>query len=193
MTPPTPKPTELVASVSTTRVGGQFFRHAALGRDAFTGGFGGRWGATFPVIYLASPVDAVVVEAYRHLVEDAGVPAASVQPRALYTVSVDATDILDLTDQEALLAVGLSQLDLQSAVGDYAGCQRIAAAAHQLQRHGVLAPSATGFGNTLALFRDRLPAGELPAAVTHEVWETLPLDPRILRIVGSAAMEPTGS
>ena len=79
---------ERVAAVATTSVDGVFYRHAALNREAFAGGRDGRWGANFPVIYLGRPKTAPVVEAYRHLVDDTGVPARAVKPRILYTVRV---------------------------------------------------------------------------------------------------------
>src|SRR5664279_3826125 len=88
---------ERVAGVRPVAVEGIFYRHAAVNRDAFAGGLHGRWGAQFPVIYLGRPEAAPVAEAYRHLVEEAGIPAHAVQPRVLYTVRVRAQDIVDLT------------------------------------------------------------------------------------------------
>ena len=75
---------ERVAGVRPVAVEGIFYRHAAVNRDAFAGGLHGRWGAHFPVIYLGRPEAAPVAEAYRHLVEEAGIPAHAVQPRVLY-------------------------------------------------------------------------------------------------------------
>ena len=72
---------ERVAGVRPVAVEGIFYRHAAVNRDAFAGGLHGRWGAHFPVIYLGRPEAAPVAEAYRHLVEEAGIPAHAVQPR----------------------------------------------------------------------------------------------------------------
>ena len=57
------------------------------------------------------------------------------------------------------------------------------AAAHQLGLHGILAPAATGFGETLAMFEEHLTPQELPRLVSEETWETLPADPRQLRAV----------
>lgn len=177
---------ERVASIDLSTVRDSFQRHAALGRDAFAGGDGGRWGRHFPVIYLGRPVASVAAEAYRHLVDDAGVPANLVRARTLYTVRVDTTRVLDLTAPDALRTVGLRDDDLRTAVGDYAACQDVASAAHQLKAHGILAPSASGLGITLALFAERLPAREMPTVVTQEIWENLPNDPRRLRRVEEA-------
>ena len=105
------------------------------------------------------------------------------QPRRFYTVTVDVDAVLDLTNPHNVAAVGLSAADLRSEVDDYAACQRVAAAAHQLELHAVLAPSATGLGETLALFRERITLREMPVVRTEETWNTLPADPRQLRAV----------
>lgn len=172
---------ERVASVPGGTVSGTFYRHAAPNRDAFAGAPGGRWGRNFPVIYLAQPESSAVIEAYRHLVEDAGVPASAVGPRVLHTVQVHVERIVDLTLHDNLETVGLTQEDLITAVYDYAACQDAAAAAHQLGYHGVLAPAAHGLGQTLALFRERLTPQELPVAKSQTMWQALPPDPRRLR------------
>lgn len=174
---------ERVASARRTSVRGAFFRHAALNRDAFAGGQGGRWGGRFPVIYLARPRDAATIEAYRHLVEATGVPARMVQARVLYEVRVDVDNILDLTERDSLKSVGLGIDDLQSEVGDYGRCQEVGGAAHQLGFHGLIAPAAHGRGETLALFREHLAHDEMPQVVEQVLWRALPADPRALRVV----------
>ncbi len=178
---------ERVASVRAASVGGAFFRHASPNRDAFAGGYGGRWGKSFPVIYLGRPEESAVVEAYRHLVESAGVPAHMVKPRVLYSVSVVVDDVLDLRARTALEAVGLTDVDLTTQVDDYDRCQEVESAAHQLGLHGILAPAAHGLGETLALFRERLTPQELPVIQGTTVWQTLPPDPRVLRPVRGQA------
>lgn len=172
---------ERVASVSLSRVDGVFYRHAAPNRDAFAGGLHGRWGARFPVIYLGRPEAGPIVEAYRHLVEATGVPAHAVQPRVLYTTRVAAQEILDLTPPANLERVGLTMDDVRTEVDDYQRCQEVAAAAHQLGCHGVLAPAAHGLGETLALFRERVSHRELPVVERQITWARLPADPRLPR------------
>lgn len=169
--------TERVARIELTRIEGRFLRHAAPGRDAFAGGYDGRWGAGFRVVYLGRPVDSCVEEAYRHLVDDTGVPAHLVKSRTLYEVDIAIDDVLDLRTEKALAAVGLGPADLRSPVGDYAACQRVAAAAHQLELHGIIAPAATGLGETLAVFRDRVGHDEMPVEVSRSHWERLPQRP----------------
>jgi len=162
----------------TRGVNGDFYRHAAPDRDVFAGGYEGRWGAGLQVIYLGQPEAAAVAEAYRHLVEDAGVPARAVLGRVLYTVHVDVDDILDLTVQENLSQVGLTTDDLLTEVADYARCQEVGAAAYRAGHHGVLAPAAHGVGQTLALFREHLTPRELPTVEKQITWDGLPPDPR---------------
>lgn len=172
---------------------GRWFRHVAVpyaataleGRRA-----NGRWGtaAGFGVLYLGRPVDSVVVEAYRHLIDpaedpdDAAALAAQVQPRMLITVDVTVTDVLDLRNPATRAQIGLTLDVLRSPTEDraaYAACQQVAQVAHQLGRHGILAPAATGLGDTLALFPDLLPPAEHPVrAGDDQLWQHLPPDPR---------------
>jgi RES domain-containing protein len=101
-------------------------------------------------------------------VDEAGVPAHLVKPRTLYRVRVEVENVLDLRSEQARNEVGLSDGDIASSVGEYAACQRVAAVAHQLEYHGILAPAATGLGETLALFRQRVGIAELPVVVDQQ-------------------------
>ncbi len=171
-----------VSSATTTTVTGIFQRHASPKQRPLSGSAsGGRWGAenTYPVLYLARPTDSVTVEAYRHLVEPTdGMRPELVEPRRLVTCEVAVTNVLDLRDASNREKVGLSILDMTSDVGDYAPCHRVAQAAHQLELHGILAPAATGIGETLAIFERRLPAEEQPELIGATTWDGLPADPR---------------
>jgi RES domain-containing protein len=177
---------ERVAGVGSVDVSGTFYRHAAPGREAFAGGTLGRWGRAFPVIYLGRPPLSVTVEAYRHLVDPFGLPASAVQPRVLYTTTVHAKLILDLTAPENREAVGLTDGQLHTDIDDYDACQQVGRAAHQLELHGILVPAATGLGQTLALFAQRVSAAERPVVVESTIWQHLPADPRIARVVRDA-------
>jgi RES domain-containing protein len=168
---------ERIASIGGVEVKGAFLRHAAPNRDAFAGGYAGRWGESIPVVYLGRPLDSCVEEAYRHLVDEAGVPAHLVRPRTLYQVRVEVENVLDLCSEQARTEVGLADADIASPVGDYAACQRVAAVAHQLEYHGIIAPAATGLGETLALFRQRVGIAELPVVVDQRQWNHLPPRP----------------
>lgn len=176
-----------IAAAPRTAINGQFERHQSVSMRLVTGSDGGgRWSPPrkFPVLYIGRPRDSVVVEAYRHLVDPfPGMTGAMVAPRRIVTLEVDATEILDLRTATALGQVGLTRDELESPVGDYGPCQRVGQVAHQLGLHGVIAPAATGLGETLALFERHLPATEIPVIVTEEVIDGLPADPRRLRLV----------
>ena len=173
-----------VSNATTTTVTGVFQRHASPRQRPLTGSAsGGRWGAegAFPVIYLARPTASVVIEAHRHLVEPVeGMRPELVGPRHLISCEVQVSNVLDLRSKESREVVGLSILDMTSDVGDYEACHRVAQAAHQLELHGIIAPAATGTGETLALFERRLPASEQPVLLDTLTWEGLPPDPRRL-------------
>jgi hypothetical protein len=139
------------------------------------------------VLYLGRPVASVTVEAYRHLVDpfaDRGMTGEMVARRRLLICEVAVTNVLDLRSRTAQVAVGLTDADLISPVGEYEPCQEVGRVAHQLGLHGVLSQAATGLGETLALFEQHLPASELPTLIEEEVWDGLPDDPRRLRLVG---------
>lgn len=179
--------TAAVAGAPRVSVAGQFERHVSLSRRDLTGSdSGGRWGppGAYSVLYLGRPRDTVVVEAYRHLVEPfEGMTGDIVAPRRLVMCQVDVTEILDLRSPDALAMVGLTEADITSAIVDYEACQNVGRVAHQLELHGIIAPAATGLGETLALFERHLPAEEMPVSLGHELWDGLPADPRRLRIV----------
>lgn len=64
----------LVAAGAVTTVTGRWQRHcgARYAGTALDGRIGdGRWGTKtgFPVLYLGRPLDSVIVEAYRHLID----------------------------------------------------------------------------------------------------------------------------
>jgi RES domain-containing protein len=180
-----------VASAVIVPVAGVFYRHAALSVAPLRGSdSGGRWGArgAYPVLYLGRPPDSVVVEAYRHLVDDVeNMRGDLVQPRRFVTCQVKVSKVLDLRNPASLVAVGLTFDDL---IGPHEPCQRVGQAAHQLGLHGLLAPAATARGETLSLFERHLPAAELPVQVAEEIWEHLPTDPRQFRVIRGGAGKP---
>ena len=182
-----------VAGAPRSHVDGTFYRHTGIRRPELKGtAAGGRWGpaGAFVVLYLGRPTTSVVVEAYRHLIEsvipDLGVPTltpAMIAPRKLVTCTVAVDDVLDLRTAEAQFSVGLTEADLMSEVGAYERCRAVARAAYQLGLHGIIAPAATGLGETLALFEEHLTSSEIPQLTSVEPWDSLPADPRVLRAV----------
>lgn len=175
-----------IARCATTTVTGVFARHTSLKIQRLSGSrAGGRWGppAGFSVLYLGRPEDSVVVEAYRHLVEATeGMTGSAVGPRRLWMCEVAVTNILDLRLPANLDILNVTSDALSTAPRDYEVTQAIAIAAHQLELHGILAPAATGLGETLALFEQHLPDDEYPVVIQQSIWDTLPVDPRRNRV-----------
>ncbi|MEA2207429.1 MAG: hypothetical protein QOE77_4205 [Blastocatellia bacterium] len=179
----------LVAACPRTEVEGTWQRHVAA-RHAAHALHGrrstGRWSTKdgYPVLYLGRPIDSVVVEAYRHLidpVEDERL-RAHLEPRVLVTCTIAATGLLDLREPSARLRLDLPLDILRSATSDraaYLRCQTVARAAHHVGLNGILAPAATGMGETLALFTDIAPADQRPMRSAPDIlWDQLPADPR---------------
>ena len=172
-----------IATGTITDVEGIFCRHSSprfRGLKGSTGG--GRWGArgAYPVLYLGRPVPSVVVEAYRKLVDNSeGMTGELVGPRKLCTCRINVSQVLDLTTEESVQALEISD---EIFYGPHDPCQMIGRAAHQLGLHGIRAPAATRLGETLALFEEHLPAEELPELIKEELWAGLPADPRKLRL-----------
>lgn len=178
-----------VAAAQRSAIAGRFERHVSQDWRELTGSnSGGRWGpeGSYSVLYLGRPRASVTVEAYRHLVDpfaDAGMTGDMVAPRRLLVCEVSVTEVLDLRGEAAQHRVGLTENDLISDVGAYGACHAVGRVAHQLGLHGIIAPAATGLGETLALFEQHLPADEMPVLVADELWDVLPADPRRLRLV----------
>ena len=149
---------ELLAAISDLEpieARGSFQRHCSLRWDGLRpSAAGGRWGerGAFEVLYLGRPAESVIVEAYRHRVDDdidhSAELAATVVERRLYTMDVAVPNVLDLRPMTARRRVGLTDDQFRSDIDDYTPCQAVAAAAHQLGLGGILAPAATGLGET---------------------------------------------
>ena len=179
-----PDPSPSVSPHDTVTVDGVFQRHTSPRIRTLAGSAsGGRWGprGEFEVLYLGRPTDSVVIEAYRHLIDvdlDGRLTAAMVGPRNLITCRVRLGRILDLRDPAALGRAGLTTADLASPVGDYEACQQVGRAAHQLGLGGIIAPAATGTGETLAVFTQHTRPTDSLEIASVEQWNTLPSDPR---------------
>jgi RES domain len=181
--------TAIVAACPRADVDGTWQRHVAArhAAQALDGRRGtGRWSTKhgFPILYLGRPTNSVIVEAYRHLVdpvEDERL-LAHLEPRTLVTCAVALTDLLDLRQATSRMQLNLSSDILHSATSNrdaYARCQAVARVAHQLGLNGILAPAATGMGDTLALFIDILPVEQRPKRSAPDIaWDQLPADPR---------------
>ena len=168
---------------------GVFQRHASPKNVALTGSTSGRWcPGGFPVLYLARPEAAVVAEAYRWLVDPTeGLSGDRVHNRMLLTVEVNVTDVLDLRHEDVRAAVDLTDADIYSDVNErqaYGHPRAVAEAAHQSAMHGIVVPAASGLGEALALFTRQLAnSNQMSHVIETQRWETLPADPRRLRLL----------
>jgi hypothetical protein len=192
-----------IADLEPIEARGMFERHCSLRWEGLrASAAGGRWAerGAFEVLYLGRPRDSVIVEAYRHLVEDdLDAPAelaSAVLERRLFTMEVAVPNVLDLTTAEARERIQLGDEQLRSPVGEYTPCQAIGAAAHQLGLGGILAPAATRLGDTLALFPLNVAIEQWPVVTSSEIWHGLPADPRRLRLAElsrGSRREPVGT
>jgi RES domain-containing protein len=129
---------------------------------------GGRYNPpdSFPVLYLCLTRACAVAEltrlGRRHVVGLEGL-----LPRHLYGYDVEVTRVLDLTDAATRAHVAVSEPEL---VGEgWAATQALGTAAHDSGFQAVLAPSATGVDQVLALFPELAPASLVDVRLI-EVW-----------------------
>jgi RES domain-containing protein len=78
-------------------------------------------------------------------------------PRRLATIRVRLSRVLDLTNEQVRVALGVSETDLTA--DDPVIPRAIGETAHHLGYEAILAPSAAGRGRVLAVFLDNRAAG----------------------------------
>jgi RES domain-containing protein len=98
------------------------------------------------------------------MAEGQGRGPASFLPRALHAITINQLAVLDLTTEDAMVAVGLDHTDLD---GPWDPFQAVGAAAHFLRLGGVVAPSATGAGVIIAVFEAHVGPGQLAVQSTE--------------------------
>jgi hypothetical protein len=123
---------------------------------------------------LADSVDTVAREFHR-LARRQGLRPEDFLPRDLYTFELQLEAVLDLRSDEARERVGLSEAELRG--DDPRACQAVGEAAHYLDFEAVAAPSATGAGEVLAVFLDRLRSDSRIEPVGRERWDEPPPEP----------------
>ncbi len=150
---------DAVKAIGPTIWSGRTFRYTTARRDPLSGEgarlYGGRWNPPdlFPVVYLAVPEAACMRELERAAADNHLDVATQLQvPYMLHTIRVVDVPVLDLHAEETRESLGL---ELEDLTGRWDACQPVGHAAWFLEFAGVLAPSATGAGLTLALFAHR--------------------------------------
>jgi len=168
---------QAVDSLGSVSYSGRVYRHISPRWTCTSGAgarqAGGRWNPpdSFPVIYTALSERTIVAEFYR-FAERSNFPPAILLPRRLCVLQVDLRAVLDLRSADDLAAVGLAVADLEG--DDWDPCREIGDAAHKLELEGLLAPSATGVGDILAIFELHLRPQSAVTEVQDRLWTELP-------------------
>ena len=160
----------ILDELGPTQIDGVFYRHTGPNRDPLSGAGaslnGGRWNPPgIETVYLARPLEACRAEFHRMAFGQGSGPE-SFLPRTVYTIAVTNLEVADLTAQGAMDAVGLSYDSLD---GPFEPCQLVGDAASTLGLGGVLAPSASGAGEVLAVFSRHAHHGELTVVRSESV------------------------
>lgn len=101
-----------------------------------------------------------------------GIPPEGLLPRAVYRFDLALHQCLDLRNEISLATVGLDLDAIRSDV--QRRCREVAMAAHYLGVEGLLAPSATSAGFTIAIFTDRLGPDSSVDPGDAEIWNAIP-------------------
>lgn len=164
---------EAVDGIPRSSLSAKIIRHVAPGYLPLSGEgariHGGRWNPpeSFATLYTAFDRPTMIAELER-AARRQGIAAADLLPRDEVIYAVELQRVIDLVNPGHLRTVGLDGARLASR--DWRLCQAIGDAAHYVGFEGILSPSATGTGNTLAIFLDRLVRGS-----TLNVVSVLPL------------------
>lgn len=135
------------------------YRHVTVGRPPLSGEGariqGGRWNPPerFPTLYLALST-AVAVAEFQRMATLNRRALGDFLPRELYRIDVSLQAVVDLRAPSALAALGMTADELTGE--DRRLTQAIGDAAHYLSVEAILAPSAAGTGDVLAVFTDVL-------------------------------------
>jgi RES domain-containing protein len=134
---------------------------------------GGRWNPrmSFAVLYLGTSETTVIAEFHRLAGRQRLAPEQFL-PRTLHRYAIDLHSVLDLRERDARADVGLGIADIES---DSLGpCQTVGGAAFEIGFEALIAPSATGHGDVLAVFLQRVAAGSSVREDHAEMWEHVP-------------------
>jgi RES domain-containing protein len=119
----------------------------------------------FGAIYLALDEDTAKRE-LRRLAAHNRQPLSELMPRVMITARVHLQCVLDLRDERQRKRYGITLEEI--GAGDWSACQAVARLARAEGYEAVRFPSATGAGENLALFLDRMIPGSSLEVVTME-------------------------
>jgi len=132
--------------------------------------FGGRFNPprSFPVLYLCTTRSCAIAELTRQA-DRQSIDVEQLLPRELWKVQAELTDVIDLTDDATLAALGIAAADIVR--DDHRLTRQIGEAVYEQRLQAILTPSATGVDNVLAIFPENL-AGSVLETELIEVWAT---------------------
>lgn len=173
---------ETIDRLSAVPFSGVGFRHVAPHVDCRSAEgarqFGGRWNPpnSFPVLYIALSIESVAAEFLRMAARNAR-PPGDFLPRDVCTLEIELERVLDLRTPQALRTVGLDPARIHGH--NLVPSQQVGDAAHKLAFEGILAPSATGVGETLVVFELKLRKGSRVVQRARASWNVLSDLPRL--------------
>jgi len=165
----------LVAAISVVPYEDDGYRQQAPRFDPFSGEGarrrGGRFNPpeSFPVLYLCSTRACAAAEFFRagnRLV----IGPEGLLPRHVFRYALRLERIVDLTIEENLPRLGITELDLVAE--DLSVTRSIGEAAHSLGIQAIRSPSATGQDHVLAILIENIGAGLVDPKL-DEVWSSL--------------------
>jgi RES domain-containing protein len=161
----------------TTPFEGEAYRHVSAGREPLSGEgarlVGGRWNppGSFAVLYLGLDERTVIGE-FERLVRKQGRSVDDFLPRDFYTYELRLQHVLDLRAASNARALGLTPADFVD--DDLTRCQLVGESVHAAGFEALVAPSAAGSGEILAVFLGRMLPGSLVRDVHHRKWTVPP-------------------
>jgi RES domain-containing protein len=130
-------------------------------------------------VYVSREPETAIEELRRRAVRE-GVSLADMHPRSIFVIDLLLHEVIDLTPPAQLDSWGLTPRDLVS--DDMERCQEVAGIAARLGAEAIRWTSATGAGQSLALFVDQLRPG------SHaEIAKGFDLTAEMLRAIASGA------
>jgi RES domain-containing protein len=162
-----------IATLAAAHYEDSAFRHVAAGfPDPLSGQgariHGGRYNPpdSFEVLYLCTTRPCAVAE-LRHLGERHVIGLEGLLPRTLHRYDIRLTGVLDLTSPAVVAALEIEPGQLISP--DWSLPHRVGVIAHSLGWQAILAPSALGVDEILAVFPAHCPGGSVTARLI-ETW-----------------------